>query len=266
MQSHFVRHLTSGTDYPASLIASDHAWMRYAVYRNNVLHSLINALVRRFPVTKRLVGDECFHFCTKLFVDRHKPHSPILMFYGDDFPDFLAGLEFLDTWPFLPDVARIEVARTYAFHAEDCAPLYFVHPDASEIEKLLPQRFETHPAAWVLQSSYPAATIWASSNEPEALQDVAWQAQTLAVTRGADEVRIFIVPHGTAACVTAIRHGATLEIALEAAGEAADACDPAVILAALLCSDLLSAQKRDHHDENFQPRNAQEFCIAARHD
>jgi hypothetical protein len=242
MQSHFARHLQAGSETPADLIASNHAAMRYAVYRNNVLHSLINALETRFPATRRLIGDESFQFCAKLFVERHKPQTPVLMFYGDYFPDFLTGLAFLDTWPFLPDIARIEVARTYAFHAEDRAAFHAPHLDAGAIDRLLSQRLEPHPAAWVLQSSYPAATIWASSDAPDALRNIAWQAQTLAITRGADDVRIFIVPHGMARCFTALRHGATLEAAIDAACENADACDPAAILAALFCCDLLSAQ------------------------
>lgn len=261
IQSHFARHLQAGSEIPANLIASDHAARRYAVYRNNVQHSLITALATRFPATKRLIGDACFHFCAKLFVESHKPQTPVLMFYGDDFADFLAGLVFLDAWPFLPDVARIEIARTYAFHAKDRSPFDASHLDAHQIDRLLSQHFEPHPAARVLQSSYPAATIWASSDDADALTRIQWQAETIAVTRGVDTVHVSLVPLGVGPCLTAIRTGATLAAALAIASEMMTSCDPPAVLAALLRCDLLSVPTKDHDHEIVQHDYAQECGI-----
>jgi preprotein translocase subunit SecD len=95
---------------------------RFAVYRNNVASSLINALRTRFPATEKIVGDEFFAAMAHLFITGNLPRSPVLMFYGDAYPDFIAGFEPARELPYLPDVARLEAARTHAYHAADAVP------------------------------------------------------------------------------------------------------------------------------------------------
>lgn len=75
---------------------------RFAVYRNNVQSSLINALADAYPVVAQLVGDEFFRAMATLYVRRFPPTSAVLSDYGHDFADFIGG--FLPppaclTWP-----------------------------------------------------------------------------------------------------------------------------------------------------------------------
>ena len=65
---------------------------RFAVYRNNVVISLIEALQANFPAIRRLVGEEFFHGMAREFIIREPPSSPILLEYGAGFPDFVARL------------------------------------------------------------------------------------------------------------------------------------------------------------------------------
>ena len=51
---------------------------RLGVYRNNVKASLVAALVARFPVVQRLVGEEFFEAAAVVFVEHHPPRSPVL--------------------------------------------------------------------------------------------------------------------------------------------------------------------------------------------
>jgi hypothetical protein len=46
---------------------------RFAVYRNNVAVSLIGSLERRYPVTRRLVGDDFFRGMAGAFAAANKP-------------------------------------------------------------------------------------------------------------------------------------------------------------------------------------------------
>ena len=63
---------------------------RFAVYRNNVAVGLIGALEARYPVSRRLAGDELFRAMARAFVRAHKPRSPVMIAYGEEFPDFVA--------------------------------------------------------------------------------------------------------------------------------------------------------------------------------
>ena len=65
---------------------------RFAVYRNNVDVGLTKALAQRFPVAERLVGDEFFAGMARAYVPVQAAASPLMIEYGDDFPDFIAAL------------------------------------------------------------------------------------------------------------------------------------------------------------------------------
>lgn len=94
---------------------------RLAVHRNNIVVSLIEALSATFPVTRQFVGDDFFHAMARTFVHRQPPTSPIMAFYGEALPDFIASFVPAQALPCLPDLARLEMARLHACHAADAA-------------------------------------------------------------------------------------------------------------------------------------------------
>ena len=98
---------------------------RFSVYRNNVAVGLIGALEARYPVTQRIVGEEFFSELGAASSSRaRKPRSPVMIAYGDDFPDFLARLgRRRSAVPYLADVARLENAWVEAYHAEEAGVL-----------------------------------------------------------------------------------------------------------------------------------------------
>src|SRR5262245_23031436 len=134
---------------PAGLTAHTHAphARRFAVYRNNVVTGLIRALKTRFPATERVVGDEFFAVMAQVFVCAHPPRSPLMMTYGDDFPDFIAGFAPAAEIPYLADVARIEAARTRAYHAADASTIEPSRLQAIAPEGLAQMRVSIHPSA-----------------------------------------------------------------------------------------------------------------------
>ena len=63
---------------------------RFAVYRNNVAVGLIGALEARYPVSRRIAGEDLFRAMARAFVRAHKPRSPVMIAYGGEFPEFMA--------------------------------------------------------------------------------------------------------------------------------------------------------------------------------
>jgi len=125
-QSNFARALSDpGLPVPKGVIAyyTNNPKERFAVYRNNRMVSLLSALEARFPVTRKIVGAEFFKAAAREYISDEPPRSPIMMFYGDAFPKFLANFEPARGVPYLADVAELEAARTRAYHAADAAPL-----------------------------------------------------------------------------------------------------------------------------------------------
>lgn len=87
------------------------AGKRFDVYRNNVAVSLTRALETGFPVLRKLVGAEFFSAMAGVYLRTHPPTSPLLQQYGQDMPGFLRGFPPAKSLPYLPDIARLELAR-----------------------------------------------------------------------------------------------------------------------------------------------------------
>ena len=74
---------------------------RRAIHSNNVRSGLIEALAIRYPVVQQLVGDDFFAAMASAFALDNPPSSPSFIFYGADFPDFVAGFAPAASLPWL---------------------------------------------------------------------------------------------------------------------------------------------------------------------
>ncbi len=191
---------------------------RFAVYRNNVMASLGTALARRYPVIERLVGGEFFAAMARQFVMRHPPRSPLLAQYGEAFADFIAAFEPARELPYLADVARLEAARTRAYHAEDATPLGADGFAALDAEALGDLRLQLHPSAAILRSPFPIVTIWAmNSGELELRPIETGQGEDALVIRPHMDVEVRALPPGGAAFLQSLADGLPLRDAVAAA-------------------------------------------------
>ncbi len=191
---------------------------RFDVYRNNVMVSLIAALEQKFPVSRKIVGDEFFREMARKHVRRTKPLSPLMFEYGDDFPDFIAMLDAAASVRYLVDVARLEVLWTRAYHAADRTPIDIAAIASVAPEVLASSRIIAHPAAAFLHSNWPAGSIWeAHQTDPVAPLSRSGGEMVL-VVRPYAEVKVHILPPVDRAFATALFSGASLADAAQAAG------------------------------------------------
>lgn len=213
---------------PAGLIAwnSSDPTRRFAVYRNNVVVSLIDALADTFPVTLELVGEEFFRAMAGVFVRAAPPVSTLLAEYGADFPAFIEQFEPAGSVPYLADVARLEMLRVRAFHAADADPL---SPDRvaralADPEQLPALRATCHPSLGVLSSRYAVVSLWAAH---QGVSDLACVnpavPESALVIRVELEVSIIALPPGGEVLTARLADGLTLG---EAAGLAAASAGP----------------------------------------
>lgn len=179
---------------------------RFAVYRNNVVSSLIDALAETFPVAQALVGEEFFRAMASVFVRSHPPKSRLLAFYGNDFPSFIEAFEPAQTLPYLADVARLEMARVRAYHAMDAEPVApaLVQAALSRPDQLPDLRLRLHPSTQVIESSHAVVSIWAAHQDEAGLDlgavDVAQPEQALILRPALDVIVIRLDPGGASLC------------------------------------------------------------------
>ncbi|MGC2164403.1 MAG: DNA-binding domain-containing protein [Gallionella sp.] len=151
-----------GANYPAGLAL--------AVYRNNYIGNLHDALAGAYPVIEKLVGDAFFRRLTHAYIEQHRSRSGNLHHYGEQMSAFIAAFEPAQQLAYLPDVATLEWACHCAYFADDA--------DTFEIGKLLEipaERytdlvFGVHPSSHLLHSRFPVAAIWLA-HQPGAPDD-----------------------------------------------------------------------------------------------
>lgn len=208
---------------PGGLTAwnADNPSRRFGVYRNNVFWGLTEALKSRFPATTAIVGDEFFTALADCYIRADPPRSPLLLNYGDTLAGFVANFEPASGLPYLPDVIRLEAARSHAYHAADRAPL-----DAAGLATIGPERlprliFEPHPSASILRSTHPVVTIWAMNAGEMPLAPIeTWQGEDALVVRPAMTVNVHRLGPGGAAFLETLFAGRPLGDAVDAAATA----------------------------------------------
>lgn len=228
--------------------------VRFAVYRNNVLSSLVDALAASFPVVQQLVGEEFFRAMAAVHVRQSPPRTRILADYGGDFPAFIDGFAPAASLPYLADVARLEWLRLRAYHAADAAPLpgdrlaaALAAPDS--LGRLL---LQVQPALGLLDSAFAVVSLWAAHQGVLALAEVdPRQAQCALVLRNGLEVEVIGIRLGDARFIGCVQQGLPLGHAVHQALHADPAFDLGACLAHLLRAGAISHSA--YLDERQQP-------------
>jgi hypothetical protein len=213
---------------------------RFAVYRNNVAVGLTAALATRFPVVKRLVGEDFFAAMAREYVAASPPRSPIMLYYGDTFPDFIDGFAPASPVPYLAAVARIELARGLAYHAADAIPLgreaFAVVPAGS----LASLGVVLHPSVSVVTSDYPVFSIWQVNQPGSAIVPISpWAGESVLIVRPFHAVEVHKIVPAQAAFVRALAARSSLAEAAQAGLAASAGFDMAGALALLIRAGLI---------------------------
>ncbi|MCX7147848.1 MAG: DNA-binding domain-containing protein [Rhodocyclales bacterium] len=213
---------------------------RFAIYRNNVVVSLIDALADTYPVTQELVGEEFFRAMARLFIQANPPRSRMLAFYGDRLADFIEGFPPAAAVSYLADVARLEMLRVSAYHAADAVPLTpaEIAPLLEDEAALPTARIGLHPSLKVLFSRHAVVSLWAAHQTTDVTRALAAVdsdvAEVALVLRVGLDVEISRIAAGAAVFITGLEQGIAFGRAAEQALAADDAFDLAATLGLLI--------------------------------
>jgi hypothetical protein len=213
-----------------------------AVYRNNVMSGLIKVVAARFPAVRRLLGEDHFLETVRRFIAAEPPRSPLLLEYGDAFPEFLGRL---GDDSCIAELADLEVARGKAYHAADAASLSPQAFAAIPTERFAGLRLAFHPSVSLLQSRFPIVSLWQANQEAGDIALPQLRPEAALIARPILEVEVWNLPPGGFAFLTALRHGATMAEAAEAAMDAAPDFDLAVNLSVLIQANIVTGLLED---------------------
>ena len=204
------------TATPAQIVDPDGkpSKKRFDVYRNNVISSLLEAMSQAFPIVEKLVGSDFFRQMSRIYIRNNPPSSPLMMFYGENFPEFIEGFEPASSVPYLPDIARLEFARRKSYFAADAivppqGALAGIDPD-----KLGDLVLILHPALYLLSSRFPVFDIWKRNHDDEQ-HAISQAGQDVLIIRPRMEVHVQPAPLGTEFFVHQIKKGEALASSVE---------------------------------------------------
>ena len=236
---------------PAGLVAwngSDPA-RRFAVYRNNVLSSLVSALKASFPITHELVGEDFFQAMASVYVREAPPRDRQLTRFGEGMPAFIAGFEPAGSVPYLADIAALEVARIASYHAADEDAL-----EASDLAHrlgadLASARLSFVASARVMRSAFAIFSLYAAHQGDVAIETVnPFVPEAVLITRVGEDVLVTQLSAGDAAFLAALADGHPLGEAAGLGQAADDAFSLPHALAALLSAELVADVLTDKDD------------------
>ena len=223
--------------------ASDPA-RRFAVYRNNVIVSLVDALADTFAVTQDLVGEAFFRAMARVFAYANPPTSRLLVFYGETFPEFIERFPPAASLPYLADVARLEFLRVRAYHAADVAPVRSEDIVAvlADEDKLPDLGLALHPSLAVLDSAAAVVSLWAVHQGVGDLATLVPDVpETALVVRDGLDVEVMSIPRASGVFIAAVKRGATLGDAMAAAQSVDRDFDATLPLALLIQKSAITA-------------------------
>ncbi len=243
-QSH-IRSAVLAADLPAPSYLVDHRATptpkRFAVYRNNVVVSLVEALMSGFASLVPLVGETFFRAVAREYAVKHPPTSPLMLFYGEGFAAFLETFEPTKNLPFLPPVARIDWAWRQAYHAADTPPLGAHDLGRIAAERWNEARLTLHPAVWIGTSDVAAFDLWRVGRSECDPSDVGSAPQACLVARPGLRVLVNQISPGIAVALQRVQAGDTLATALEAGLAAEAALDVSAFIQLLIDQGLVVA-------------------------
>jgi hypothetical protein len=191
---------------------------RFAIYRNTVHVSLVDALADRCPTVQALVGTEFFRAMARAYVQEHKPESPVLQEYGPTLPAFIAQFPPAATLPYLVDVARLDCAWSEVWAAPEAMVLQRSQLARWSPLALLRAVIVPHPAARLIQSAWPIASLWSAHQQPAAdLSQLCWTPEAVLLTRPNANVQMLRLDATAAGVLAVLLEARTLTAAAEVA-------------------------------------------------
>lgn len=216
-----------------------------AVYRNNVRAALLRVLHDTFPVIHRLVGEEFFRYLAHEYFHAHPPSSPLVVRYGDSLPEFLCSFEPASGLPYLPDIARLELAWLGSYHAAEA--------DCMEPERFfallgeVPEAdiFQLHPSVRLISSPFPIHTIWLHNKSESAEKlHLPESGECVVIKRPAHRVFTETTSEPVWAALRALQQGKTFSAAITTAIEEGSENAAADIIRKIATMNVITAVRR----------------------
>ncbi len=207
-----------------NIAQTDMSVKKIALYRERVIRGLAQQLRAQYPTVYCIVGDAFLRSVVLPFFQKYPPKSTHPQFLAAAFPDFLAEYEAAAHFPYLPDVAMVDLGYLRAYHAAHAPSLPLNQFIQQKPEELVNRTVTLHPACFWLSSRYAIYDIWRLYHDTDPSKHLDHRlAQQVVIVRPELNVEVHAATPGLIKALDALDDATTLgEAFSRASAEDAD--------------------------------------------
>lgn len=143
---------------------------RLEVYHNNIIGNITDAILAVFPTLNILLGEQFLRQTIRQFIFENPPRASLIQDNANGFDYFLAQQKFIKQYPYIPDMARFELALHSAYYAKDTAPLMPDDLSGIKPDQFYDLRIHIAPSVTLLESAYDIMQLYKYCQNPEQLE------------------------------------------------------------------------------------------------
>ncbi len=116
-QRTFSDYLRSGDESSVTKFIQPEYIGRMQIYKNNFFIACLAALKKLYAKTILIIGEECFNYYARLFIEANPPCESSLMFYSYDFISYLCSQKVMESLEYLSDMMLLEYSINEVYNA-----------------------------------------------------------------------------------------------------------------------------------------------------
>lgn len=188
---------------------------RLKVYRSTIVGGIAETLCKGFPMLETLVGADFLREAARRFVMAYPPEAGCLNLYGRGFDNFIRAYAPAQGFPYLPDMAGLEIAMNEAYYAPDDERLGVEVLVGLSPDDLGALGLGLRSSARIVSSDYNLAALRAYCLAPEGPVPDLKKPCNLLIYRPDLEVHIVPLSEAEAGMLRLLQNGAALGAAAE---------------------------------------------------
>lgn len=194
--------------------------LQFSATRKRTLAALTAQLQGVYPTVQQVLGDDTFAEVAARYFYTHPPMTPHPVEAVEMFAYFLESQPQAKAFPFLPDVATVDLGYHKAYHAVDANTVRTSIFTELLPEELAAKRIQLHPACFWFTSSYAIFDIWRLHHSPVPPQTIDYHwPQDVIIVRPHLNVEIHRIDVGFTNALDRLDAGESLESAFVRANQ-----------------------------------------------
>lgn len=231
------------------LVVDDRTRAVIGVYRNTALKARIDALEASFPTVVQMVGTDWFRAAARAFTGERPGDDPVMVTYGEPFPEWLATFGPAQDLPYLAPCARLDRAWTEAHVAADAAVM--TPAEAAALGATLTGLTAgLHPSVRLFRFDWTVPSLWLAHRYPQPpAGSLVWEprGEALMIHRVAGHVRARLLNPAEFAFLEACQKGRPLGIAADQAARLDRTQSIPTLFARLIAADVFLTSEPEAH-------------------